>query len=86
VNDVAVGVRDDLLQVGTGVDAHEPHRLDLVAGLLTHLAHDGVAHRLAEFDRASGEAPASVVAAAMEQQALGAEDDAGDTGPNDLHA
>ena len=85
VDDVAVGVGDDLLEVGTRVDAHQPDRLDVVARLLADLAHDGVGHRLAELDRAAGQAPAAVVAAAVEQQALGAEDDAGDAWTDDLH-
>src|SRR5262249_19888295 len=80
VPDVAIRIADEL-KLGRRVHTDEPSRGNRQAGLFSHLAHNGVADRFADLNRAARQAPLSAVRALLEQEATtSVEDDGGDGG------
>src|SRR5262249_33792579 len=84
VDHVAVGIRDDLVVDGVGVDPDETHRLHLEPGLLAHLAHDRLPDRLARLDATARQPPAPRVVATLQENPLVREDHRRHPG-SDLH-
>src|SRR5262249_56895724 len=74
VDDVAVGIGDDLVVQRIRVDADQAERLDVQPGLLADLADQRLPHRLARLHSAAGESPAPGVVATLEQHAALLED------------
>src|SRR5262249_41635409 len=75
VDDVAVRVGDDLADRRRRVDADQADGRDLEPGFLTDLAHDRLTDRLARLDATAWESPEAIVAPAVEEKAVGREDD-----------
>src|SRR5262245_6069084 len=80
--DVAVRIADEL-ERGRRVHADQPPHRDGQSGLLAHLPHARLVHRLADLDRAAGQPPLAAVGALLEEKTAAAiEDDGRDGGAN----